>query len=663
METQESSKKIKVGLVQINNSFDRQNYLPLSIGLLHSYAETHAPNFADFEFLEPIYKRMHPEQAAEHLADADIVAFSTYVWNFELSKEISRRVKQKNPEKTVLFGGPHVPAPFLAGQNYLDLDGRLAGFLKQNDFIDFVIPGEGETAFASFLANYPSRNWDNVPTLHYLQNGQLVQNLPASRIRDLNDIPSPYLSGFFSGLMEKHPDEEWIALLETNRGCPFGCSYCDWGSVAKSKIADYDLETRIFSEIDWFSDNKIGFVFCCDANFGIFKERDMQIAQRFADNKGKYGYPKRLSVQNTKNSTDISYHIQKVLVDAGLDQGALLAFQSLNPDTLKAVGRGNIKQPTYHALQKRFTEAGITTFSDIILGLPLETYESFTGGVSTLIENGQHNRIQFNNLSILPNAPMMRDKEKYGLQIVELDIINVHGRLDDWAGDVHEKQQLVVSTNTMPPEDWVKARNFGYMVSFLHFDKLLQIPNVVLNKYYGISYKDIANAFVENPLGLPTIRDISSLFSEHARALQKGRPEYIHSPQWLDIWWPADEFAFIQLATEEKLGDFYHEAQLTLENLLSKRGVSDSSLLSPSIELNKAMIKLPFNETDFSINLPYNVLELYKNGLVSEKIDVEASPHTYQIDRTSNRWDSWEKWYREVIWWGNKKGDYLYQCK
>ena len=55
----------------------------------------------------------------------------------------------------------------------------------------------------------------------------------------------------------------------------------------------------------------------------------------------------------------------------------------------------------FYDLQAKFMADGIKTFSDMILGLPEETYESFTSGVAKLIGMGQHNRIQFNNLSIL----------------------------------------------------------------------------------------------------------------------------------------------------------------------------------------------------------------------------------------------------------------------
>ena len=77
--------KIKIGTVQVNNSFSGQNYLPLSLGFLVSYAEFHCKNFEDFEFLNPIYKRVPIKEAVELYKDCDIVAFSVYVWNNNIS--------------------------------------------------------------------------------------------------------------------------------------------------------------------------------------------------------------------------------------------------------------------------------------------------------------------------------------------------------------------------------------------------------------------------------------------------------------------------------------------------------------------------------------------------------------------------------------------------
>lgn len=46
-------------------------------------------------------------------------------------------------------------------------------------------------------------------------------------------FPSPYLTGEFD---EIDPARWRSATIETNRGCPYGCTYCDWGSATLSRI-------------------------------------------------------------------------------------------------------------------------------------------------------------------------------------------------------------------------------------------------------------------------------------------------------------------------------------------------------------------------------------------------------------------------------------------
>ena len=47
--------KVRVGLVQINNSFSGQNYLPYAIACLQGYAEQHLTAADRYEFLLPLY--------------------------------------------------------------------------------------------------------------------------------------------------------------------------------------------------------------------------------------------------------------------------------------------------------------------------------------------------------------------------------------------------------------------------------------------------------------------------------------------------------------------------------------------------------------------------------------------------------------------------------
>ena len=87
-------KKIKIGFVQINNSFSGHSYLPYSVGLLQSYIKKYASNPNIFEFLDSIYCRTNVFDAVNHFKNADIVGFSVYVWNFQLSLAIAKNSKK-----------------------------------------------------------------------------------------------------------------------------------------------------------------------------------------------------------------------------------------------------------------------------------------------------------------------------------------------------------------------------------------------------------------------------------------------------------------------------------------------------------------------------------------------------------------------------------------
>ena len=649
MNQTEFLKKIKIGLVQINNSFSGASYFPYTVGLLQAYIEEHAEFSERYEFLPFIYSRIPVEEGVNRLLSANIVGFSTYVWNFRLSLEIARRLKKQKPEILIVFGGPQVPD-------------EAEVFLSQFPFIDIVCHGEGEQVFCSIVESYPSKDWGDIPSISYFDdNGAFINHPQAPRIKDLDIIPSPYLNGLFEALMLENPQNEWLSLWETNRGCPFSCTFCDWGSATASKVYRFELE-RLLAEIDWFADKKVEFVFCCDANFGILS-RDTQIAQYAADIKSRTGYPQALSLQNTKNATDRAYETQRILNTSGLSKGVDLALQSIDKNTLESVKRANISIETYEILQQRFTSDGVATFTDIILGLPGETYESYVEGVSKLIENGQHNRIQFNNLSILPNAEMGDPKyqQKHGMVTVPSEIINIHGLRTISEDDVAEVQELVIATQGMPKEDWVKTRAFSWMIALLHFDKLLQIPLILIHQVCGISFRQLTELFMREGINGDTIPEINSFFTEKAKDIQSGGFEFCNSPDWLDIWWPADEYMFIKLCRENKLDIFYQEARELLKLFLDSQFIDfPTDLLDQSIMLNRELVKLPFQEEDTYITTSYNIWEFFQSVLVGKPILLDEVGCTYHINRAGFSWSSWEKWYREVVWYGNKKGAYLY---
>jgi len=642
---------LTVGLVQINNSFSGQNYLPYSTGLLQAYAEKNARHPKRYTFPLPIYSRIPVAQAVEQLKDVDVVGFSTYVWNIRISLEIARRLRKLRPDMLIVFGGPQVPD-------------RSEAFLRQHPFIDLACHGEGEAVFLSILENFPSRTFEQVPSVSFVRaDGSYQMNPRGERLHDISVIPSPYLSGMFDGLMKQNPQEKWLILWETNRGCPFKCTFCDWGSAIAAKVSQFDLE-RLLREVDWFADKKIEFIFCCDANYGMLK-RDYDITKYVAGIKKKLGFPRALSVQNTKNGTERAYKVQKLLSDAGLNKGVAIALQSVDGQTLEAIKRENISTESFQELQRRFTRDRVETYSDLILGLPGETYDSFADGVGRVIDNGQHNRIQFNNLSILPNAEMGDPayQKKYGMVTVETKIINIHGSLKETEEEeIYEMQDLVIATASMPREDWVRTRSFCWMTALLHFDKVMQIPLVLVRDLCDIGYREIVEAFLGSRAErFPVLADIKRFFDDKARDIQAGGAEYCHSTEWLDIFWPADEYVLIKLCVEGKLDKFYAEAESLLAELTEAGSAAlPRELLHEAVKLNRQLIKLPFQRDDIEVETAHNIWEYYRAVLVGDRVPLEDRACVNRIRRSQAVYDSWTDWYREVIWYGNKKGAYLY---
>jgi len=673
-------KTIKIGPIQLNNSFSGQCYLPLSVGMLQAYAQKHLSYAEYYEFLLAIYDFAPISEIVDRLSDADILAISLYVWNFENSMAVAKEFKSRYPNRLVIAGGPHVPDSKKQFARIKKTDpkpnelkrkriGMTEKFHRDHPYIDVACHGEGERVFRYILEQIAIdglRDKSKLPSISYIdENGRFQHNPKLERMHDLSEVPSPYLEGIFDPLMAANREQKWIAMWETDRGCPYQCTYCDWGGAIEDKISPFLFE-RVAREAEWFGKHKIPYIFLANANFTILKV-DVEIARKLAEVKAIYGYPEGISVQNAKNPKPHAFEALAILEGAGLNKATVMSIQSKNYDTLKAVRRENMKPDEYKQIQSRLREKGVYTMTDYILPMPMETYESLLSGIAAIISEGQHDRIQFNNLSILPNAEMgdPEYQELYGMEIVRTPITNIHGRKNASVSGVEEMQDLVIATNTMPREEWVKARTLCYIVAFAYFNKLLQIPIMTLHEIYGIPYRDIFEALMEKPKqtdNSPVFREILDFFRSFSKGMQEGtREEFFHSPECLDILWPPDEYALIKLCRENKLEEFYKEAEQVLTQL-----VEPDKPIKPLLEamkLNQSLIKLPFQTTDLEITLSYNIWEIYQAVRLEQKIELKQEIHRYVIDRTSERWNSWEEWYEKMVWWCNRRGAYLYGNK
>ena len=621
--------------------------LPYSVALLSAHARRHAKD--EHEFLMPLHRRPSVADAVEHLLAADVVGFSAYVWNVRLSLAIACELKARRPEVIVVFGGPQVPD-------------RADSFLRENPYVDIVCHGEGEATFTSILDACAERDFSQVHGASFLDGDRFVHQPRASRIAKLADVPSPFLEGEFDALLAAYPDEQWVAMWETNRGCPFSCSFCDWGSATSSKVYRFEMD-RLQAEIDWMAANRIGFVFCCDANFGMLK-RDIDIAQAVVASKERTGFPFSFSVQNTKNAVERGYRVQKLLNQSLNAYGATISLQSLSPQTLTNIKRDNISSEAFQELQRRFARDGVYTYTDLIIGLPGDTYDTFADGLSRVIEGGQHNHVQFHNCSVLPNAEMGDPayQARFGMRTVPQVIRNLHAAQDE-RHEVDEYLDLVVATDTMPAGEWCRTKVFAWLTDFAYFDRVLQIPFAVLSARHGISARELIEQLTRaDPERQPVIAALHERLVQHARAIAGGGPEYFAVAEWGNLLWPADQFALLSLVAAEDLGAFYIEAGELIAALIAERAVgSDALLLADALTLNEATLKVPFQTQDRKLVLAHNLWEHYWSLLRGEELPLREAITRYVVDRTSTSWDSIDAWCEHLTWCQNKdKRGYLY---
>ena len=639
-----------IGSAQINNGFSDQYYFPYSIGLLEAYFRRHSVDPKRYTFLPAIYKRIPLQDAVEQLITCDVVLFSVYVWNINISLAIARELKRLRKDVFIIFGGPSVP----------DLAKE---FLLSNKVVDVACHQEGERTLTSLLDCFPDSGWRDTPGISYLDEAGVYNTNPLlKRMRDISQIPSPYLGGMFDRLIYENPGEKWLVSWETNRGCPFACAFCDWGSAVNSKVSRMDMK-KLKAELAWFAEHKIEFIFVCDANFGMLK-RDYEIAEYAVAVRKEYGYPHVLSVQTTKNARERSYKIQKLLYDGGLHKSVNLAMQSTNPETLNEIKRGNISIDDYSELQRRFLRDGIPTYSDLIVGLPGDTFDSFVNSIEELISSGQHYRIQFNNLSILPNAEMAQPEyiTKNRIQTVQIPIVNMHGSLDDEPSDgICERQDLVVSTKDLPKEDWIRARRYATTAEFFYFNKVLQVPILLCNIYENVPFKNMLLALmnVNNDKKYPVLSLLNEMFSSHAVGITNGEPEFVYSEHWLAIYWPPGEFAIIKLFDEELFEGFYKESGEVLRSVVSPT-VDAARLVDESILYNKELMRLPGYQDDLELSFSYDIDSMYRSALIGEREPIEVGEYRYLVKKSDWDYQDPESWARKVIWYGHRSGAYMY---
>ncbi|MCL2446253.1 MAG: radical SAM protein [Oscillospiraceae bacterium] len=450
-------------------------YLPYAVAALWAYAKQSPIVDEQFALQELMFMRENIDDVVARLHEPFLVGFSCYIWNTEYNKALAKAIKTRWPGCLILFGGHNVPPG--------------SAMLKEEPYIDLLIHGEGEIPMQRLLEELTqdSPSYAAVPGLVYRTADDFAVNAPKA-VQSAEELPSPYLTGLLDPIVAAHPKMQWSIVWETNRGCPNHCAFCDWGQH-NARVREFPLQ-RLLDEIAWMSQNKVEFIWCADANFGML-ERDEEIINVLANTKAETGYPMVFLCQSTKKLNERLFRIAKKLNESGLDKlGPNFAVQSLNPDVLRNIGRRNMPHEELAMWLRRYRNAGYRTHTDLILGLPGETLQSFCAGVEKLFELGQHAGICYFPCSLLPNAAMATPefRQTHGLQTRQK--IFRQSSSGDVSEQIAEYIHVITQTATMSQQDMQNASHFMFLAQGLHSYGMLRLIAMHLHTHNVAGYAD-----------------------------------------------------------------------------------------------------------------------------------------------------------------------------
>ncbi len=319
--------------------------------------------------------------------NADIYAFSCYIWNIEQTLYVCKRLKEKHNSKIVL-GGPEVAY-------------RADEILNKYDYIDYVLSGEGEFNFPKLVDAVNSEcRLDRVDGLTYRKNNEILSN---PEIEYTETPPNPYSQEFFDNLSGR------ICYIETSRGCPYRCAFCLSGRCGGLRFFDMDTTKQNIVLLANSGTKTIKFV---DRTFNANYRRANEILRFIKDNYG------------TKIPDGVCFHFEiagdilaeeTLAILSQMPPSAVqleIGMQSFNEETLKLINRKTNTQKLIKNIKTLLSFNNMHIHIDLIAGLTGEDLLSFKNSFNIGYNLHAH-MLQMGFLKLLYGSDMRQNHDKY----------------------------------------------------------------------------------------------------------------------------------------------------------------------------------------------------------------------------------------------------------
>lgn len=327
-------------------------------------------------------------QALEQF-EPDLIGMSAYVWSTPCLVEVARRIKAKRPDCAIVFGGPSARTAMF----------DLRPFAPAHRYLDAVVSSEGEETFRDIarLPRITRQALESVPGLDLPLPMGWWRTAPRAPIADLDTIASPYRTGVMT--------RGAVAYLETYRGCPFSCAFCEWGADNNTKAvfsADY-----IARELESYARHEVSAVFLVDAGLNL----NHRAFRNLREAEAQVGFLKRASLWSELYPSLVREEHLEFL--SSVKAGYLgIGLQSTDPAVLKDLQRP-FDQRRLETVVRQVS--GIAKAElQVIFGLPGDSPAGFRRTLETA--RAMPVAVRAYGCLVLPDAFMTRAKPQWNVR-------------------------------------------------------------------------------------------------------------------------------------------------------------------------------------------------------------------------------------------------------
>ena len=315
---------------------------------------------------------------------ADLIAFSCYIWNIEQTLRLVSDIKKIAPHTRIVLGGPE------ASFGIFDL-------MHDNQAIDFVVKGEGEDTFRRLVLSLVQDNTglrqDSLAEIDnlFFRDGSDTVSGPLSRKNlALDSLPSPFEAGMVD--LSKP-----LVYYETSRGCPFSCAFCL--SSVEGTVRSFSLD-RIKKDLLFLMSNEVAQIKLVDRTFNYDAGRADAIWEFILGHNRSSHFHFEISADLlTDNNLNILARVPENTFRFEI------GIQSTSEETLEQVGRTADLARIFANVGRLRAETSVELHLDLVAGLPGEDYAGFLNSLQ-IIADLKPDMIQIEPLKVLKGAPM-----------------------------------------------------------------------------------------------------------------------------------------------------------------------------------------------------------------------------------------------------------------